>query len=206
MSRTPSLPRVSRAAGAAVFLLMTAGCGDSTGTVGAPEGGDEPVTARALAAVVAEHLGEPDGAGPEEDFEELGPDAVGAMVRYNEEDGAPATGLAIGVGSELPDEFGECPATSDSCVEVEGGVLAWQEQDPEEDPGGVYVVLTKGETHVGLFQSSEPVTGDPREMDLRISVEDMLAIARDPRVDLTTSQSALDAGEDLASWGTARDD
>lgn len=197
---------LSRAAAAAAFVLVTAGCGDTSRTVGAPEGGDEPVTAQALAAVVADHLGEPDGAGPEQDFEELGPDAVGAMVRYDEADGAPATGLAIGVGSELPAELGECPAASDSCVEIEGGVLAWQERDPEEDPGGVYVVVTKGDAHVALFQSTEPVTGDPREMDLRITVEDMLAIARDPRVDLTTSQAALDAGEDLEGWGTARDD
>ena len=38
----------------------------------AAEGGNEPITARALAAVVAEHLGEPSTAGPATELDERG--------------------------------------------------------------------------------------------------------------------------------------
>ena len=42
--------------------------------------------------------------------------------------------------------------------------------------------------------------GDPRDLDLPIPVDHLLAIATDPRVDLTTSQAALDAGAGLDFW------
>lgn len=43
-------------------------------------------------------------------------------------------------------------------------------------------------------------TGDPRRLDLPVSVQDMLEIAADPRIDVTTSRAAVEAGRDLAYW------
>ena len=51
-----------------------------------------------------------------------------------------------------------------------------------------------------LFTSGGAVTGDPRDLDLPIGVDEMAAVAADPRVDVTTSHAALEAGEELASW------
>ncbi len=62
------------------------------------------------------------------------------------------------------------------------------------------MVLRKGASTVLLFQSGPLVTGDPRRLDLRISVKDVFAIAQDPRVDVTTSAAAIRAGEELSTW------
>ena len=51
-----------------------------------------------------------------------------------------------------------------------------------------------------VYQSGFDITGDPRTLDMPISVDDMFAVATDARVDLTTSQSAIDAGEALTFW------
>jgi hypothetical protein len=53
---------------------------------------------------------------------------------------------------------------------------------------------------VFVYQAGPDVTGDPRELDLPISVDDMVALAEDPRVDVTTSAGAVAAGEDLGWW------
>lgn len=51
-----------------------------------------------------------------------------------------------------------------------------------------------------VSQSSEKIVGDPRDQDLQVTVQDMVDIANDPRVNLTTTQAALDAGEHLEYW------
>lgn len=192
------------------LLLLTApACGDDSGatTVPARKGGDEPTSARALAAVVAERLagqvGEATSARPELD----GPRAVGgvgAALRFAAEDEPSSPVVSVSVGPKASAAEFTCARlrqdSYDGCVAADGGVLFWQKETPEEDPGVVYVVLRKGISTVLLFQSGPLVTGDPRRLDLRISVKDMFAIARDPRVDVTTSAAAIRAGEDLERW------
>jgi hypothetical protein len=70
---------------------------------------------------------------------------------------------------------------------------------PEEDPGYV-VVVDKGDATVAVRNAGPDITGDPRDLDLPISVDDRFAIAHDARVDVTTSRAAVDAGEDLDYW------
>lgn len=77
------------------------------------------------------------------------------------------------------------------------GVLLWED---EEDPGVFYVIAEKGESAALLFYAGPRITGDPRELDLPIPVETLFDIATDPRVDVTTSQEALEAGDELSSW------
>jgi hypothetical protein len=54
-----------------------------------------------------------------------------------------------------------------------------------------------------LVTSGGRVTGDPRDLDLPVGVDDLVAVAEDPRVDVTTSQEATDAGADLRFWRDA---
>lgn len=192
------------------LLLLTApACGDDSGTTTVParEAGAEPITARALAAVVEERLadqvGEATSARPELD----GPRAVGgvgAALRFAAEDEPSRPAVSVSVGPKASAAEFTCVRLRqdfyDGCVATGGGVLFWQKETPEEDPGVVYVVLRKGASTVLLFQSGPLVTGDPRRLDLRISVKDMFAIARDPRVDVTTSAETIRAGEDLERW------
>lgn len=193
---------------AVLAALTLASC--ATDPAPADEDRRVPVTDRALAAVVDEHLdGTPSSASTATDIEELGDTAVGADLRFAATDEHAGTELTVAVGADLDPkllrDFTACGAGTDGCAQVDGGTLLWEEEEPEEDPGVVYLLITKGDTTVLLFQSSEPITGDPRELDLQISVQDMLDIAQDPRVDTITSSQAVAAGEQLAYWGGPRD-
>jgi hypothetical protein len=172
-----------------------------------PRGGDEPLTPRALAAVVAQHTGEPSSATVGTDLEELGKRVVAAVeLRYPDADDGQSDGaqLTVGVGRGFERFAPGCRALLDQgltgCKETGYGLLFWEGATPEEDPGVVYLLASKGRTDVLLFSSGKAVTGDPRDLDLPVSVDEMAAIASDPRVDVTTSRSAIQAGEELGFW------
>lgn len=188
-----------RALGAALgaATLLFTGC---QGEPEEPTAGDVPTTPRALAWLAAEHLGEPSRATVDVDAtEEFRADAVGAELSYG---GGQQLVLAVGRG--LPARSYDCQKIStNGCEEVPGGVLLWEAQTPEEDPGVVYLVVPKGDATVLMFASGPPITGDPRELDLPISVDEMLELAGDPRVDLTTTGEAVEAGADLDYWESA---
>ena len=188
-------------------LLSVTACGTATTAhVGStPEGGDLPTTPRALAAVAAEHAGRPSSATRDTDAaEELGKDGVGAELRYaNADQQSDGDSLVVAVGTGLDRSYLDCdraPEWLAGCAEVNGGVLRWEGDAPEEDPGVVYVIVPKATGAVLMFYAGPRITRDPRKLDMPISVDDLFAIARDPRVDVTTSQSALDAGAALDFW------
>jgi hypothetical protein len=196
--------RLSTLALASSILWLIAGCGDSSAPSGgdspSAEGGDVPVTPRALAAVAAEHIGEPGYATHNPD-DEYGADAVSADLRFDADGEYDGDLLAVVVGWNLPRWARQCgPESGDGCEKTDEGLLKWEEQEPEEDPGTVLVSVRKGETTVLVYQSGFDITGDPRTLDMPISVDDMFAVATDARVDLTTSQAAIDSGEDLMFW------
>jgi len=184
------------------------GCGTATGEPsstesGTVEGGDEPTTPAALAWVAAEHLGDPDSASAEDDIaEELGNGALGAELRFGSDGEYDGDLLVVAVGTAASEELVCTPGRRDwvECVETARGTVLWEDETPEEDPGNVLVTVTKGEVTVLVFQAGPAITDDPRELDLPISVEDMFAIAEDPRVDLTTSREAVEAGADATYW------
>ncbi len=191
----------------AVLLVCAVGCGQARPGAAdpTPRGGNVPTTARALAAVAAEYTPKPSSATSEEDAaEEFAGGGVGAELRFpNGDQQSDGDSVVLAVGTGLDEAFFACDTVPDrpkGCAETHGGVLLWEEEAPEEDPGVVYVVLPKEKGAVLMFYSGPKVTGDPRELDLPISVDDLFEIAADPRVDRTTSQDAIDAGADLAFW------
>ncbi len=180
------------------------GCGDDTSSSAAAVG-DVPTTPRALAWLASERLGEPDVADGNSDLEELGPDAVATLLRYGRTDTDDGDSIGFGVVASVPKALVDCTSRDNDyltgCREIAAGVvLQWQEQVPEEDPGTLNLIVTKDDVTVVMYQSSAPITGDPRRIDLPISVDAMVELAQDPRVGLTTTQEAVDAGEDLDSW------
>lgn len=193
----------------AASLLPVAACGTATGENPSParddaRGGTRPVTARALAAVAAEHAGMPSSATREADAaEEFARDGVGAELRYDAGGESDGDMLVVAVGKGLPRELTGCDAPPEwlaGCAEVDGAVLLWEQAAPEEDPGVVYLVAPKEEGAALIFYAGPTITGDPRDLDLPISVDDLAALATDPRIDLTTSQAAIEAGADLDTW------
>jgi hypothetical protein len=183
-------------------LLLLAGCGDASGpAAGSSEGGAEPTTPEALAAVASEYAGAPSSATAERVLDEYDEGAVGARLRYDADGEGDGDMLAVAVGTGLPRSLFSCHTGAfDGCEEAEGGTLAWEDHEPEEDPGVVYVAVEKGEVTVLVMQTGPTVDKDPRALELAVSVDDMFAIAHDDRVDLTTSRATIDAGEALDAW------
>jgi hypothetical protein len=191
---------------AALLVSALAGCGDEPQpATDDPVGGNEPTTARALAAVAAEHAGTPDSAEEEDDAaEEFGSGGLGVELRYGSDGEYDGDILVVAVGKDLDPALTSCDARAEylaGCVTTAEGTLLWETEAPEEDPGVVYVAVEKkARTSVLLFYAGPRITGDPRELDMPVPTEVLFAIANDPRVDLTTSAAAVDAGAGLPYW------
>ena len=193
-----------------VLLLALVGCGTQSASstderTDEPVGDDVPVTARALAAVAAEYAGTPSRADAEEDAaEEFATDGIGTELRFGSTGEYDGDSLTVAVGRGLDPALTDCASTTNDylagCVETDRGVLLWVDEEPEEDPGLLYVVVEKGDASVLLFYAGPKIAGDPRELDLPIPVATLFDIATDARVDVTTSQAAIEAGDDLPYW------
>lgn len=184
--------------------LLLAACGDEesdgpgeSGDGFEPVAGDEEITPEAVAAVALEHVdAEPSSSEAEGDEQ-----GVGASFRFNATGEYDGDLLGVGVSEleeafdcETDDDFDECEAT-----DVEGGrlVVAWDEVEPEEDPGIVSVWMERDDEMVGVYYAGEEIEGDPRDQDLPIDVDTMIDIVQDGRLSLTTSQEVVDLGEDV---------
>lgn len=193
---------------AVVLTLMTlTGCGTQAPSPGVvARGGDRPTTAQSLAYVAAEYTAAPSSAVSESDaVEEFSKEGVGTELRYGSDGEYDGEMLVVAVGTGLDKPAFDCDSKATDylagCVDYEdGSTLMWEDVAPEEDPGVVYVVVPKGDAHVLMFYAGPAIKGDPRSLDMAISVDDLFAIANDPRVDVTTSQVALDAAEELPFW------
>jgi len=160
-----------------------------------------PATDGALAAVALEHVdATPSRSDPlhrPEDFG--GPGTIGADIRFGS-DGEYDGDLLRLVASPSPAEHANCADLS-PCerIETDRGtvLLSWVEEAPEEDPGAVSVLLPLGDTYLRVYQAGQKITGDPRDLDLPISVDDMIAVITDPRYGLLTTDEMVDEGERL---------
>lgn len=197
---------------AVLVSLALTGCGNTTqaSPANAAVGGSEPTTARALAYVAAEHAGTPDSAGRERDAaEEFTSGGVGTELRYGSDGEYDGDVLAVAVGRGLDPALIDCDAEETrslaGCITSDQGTLMWEDEEPEEDPGVVYVLVGKGESAALLFYSGPSITGDPRDLHMPISTEVLFAIANDLRVDVTTSHEAAAAGADLSFWEARTD-
>jgi len=209
----PRPTRAVRRVAASACLLATiaaggAGCDDKDD---AP-----PATARAFAYVAAEHLGVPEYAtSPELPFYvQFKGHYVEAVLRteIGNPDKDPARGGkyypgdAVHVMAGTTFEGRDPTACDDDepypyCEPLDGGgAMTWTLEDPEEDPGYLMVAVRKGEATVVAVFSGPHITRDPRTMDLPVTVDQLVAIVRDDRIDLTTTQAAVDAGAALTYW------
>ena len=61
----------------------------------------------------------------------------------------------------------------------------------------MFVVQQREDQYALAYQSSQPITADPRQLDLDISVDEMVAIVTDRRFGLTTTEETVRRGDDL---------
>ena len=207
------MPRSALRAPTLALVLATAAA-----VVGCDGQGDDevPSTDRSFAYVAASHVGAPEYA-TDIDFpfyvlfqgRYVGADLV---TKVGNPDKDPARGGELCPGDSVivmaGTEFdGSDPTTCDDsepypyCEPLDGGgAMTWALEDPEEDPGYMSVAVRKGETTVVVIFSGPHITRDPRTMDLPVTLDQLVDIARDDRIDLTTTQAAVDAGAALDYW------
>jgi hypothetical protein len=180
---------------------------------GGPVVGDEPITSEAIAAVMMEHV-------------DLQPVAVHPYPALSSRTRAPyapwpesAEGAVIyfaGVAEDV-DRVGErisisaivqpapdtAPCEDITLSSVEASVdghevsIAWQDREPEEDPGIVHVIDRADGEEVDLLLMGPYITDDPRELDLGVPLGDLAALVTDPRLSVTTSQEVVDLGSSV---------
>jgi hypothetical protein len=186
------------------MLLVLAACGEDEPGGESGSGPKVPATSRALVAVAMTHLDvEPTFFEALDDPDaDYGKGALGGLIRHSGKDVFDSNVLRLTVtpttkAPEICEEAYSCVVT-----QTEQGKLTigWQEEEPEEDPGILSVFLQREDELVWLEQSDEPIEGDPRKQDLKVSVDDMIAIAEDPALSLMTTPAAIDAGEKLSPW------
>lgn len=199
--------------GPALGLVLLAGCGDEGPTGASDPAGTEPITPRAIAAIALDHLPpDPkkaelvvyysDVPGPDDaEIREAAGDPVEIAIRYGSDYGGDRVSVAVGA----PRDGGPCGGSqADQCavIEADGATayLTWVEEEPEEDPGVVQVLSRRDGVDVLARYTGDAITGDPRDLDLGVTVEQLVEVATDPRISTSTTSEAVEAGNDLAVW------
>ena len=186
-----------------IFVVTRDSGGDDGGSDNVPVSIDPaelvPATDASLAAVALEHI-DRDPAYFEALYREDGryPDGtVGADIRFGggEGDDGDLLRLTASPGRDrISCEFGHC---ADIQTDHGNVLLFWQEEAPEEDPGIVAVSMQRDGMVLRVYASGPAITGDPRDLDLEISVDVMVGIVTDPRFGLETTPDMVEAGEEL---------
>ena len=186
---------------AATMLLP--GCGQQ-GSRSPATSGDEPVTPAALAYVATEYVGEPDSAGEGSNIAEaFRQEPVQAELRFGSTGEYDGDAIQLVVGRRLREPVTNCaqmPADVSGCEDLESGFWYWGEEEPEEDPGAVFVVQRKRSATVILAYYGPSIKRDPRRQNLPIKVETLIDLAADPRVNLTTTKDAVEEGAKAPYW------
>lgn len=174
------------------LLLALAAC------VSADELGSDDTPAKAtpegLVAVALHHLTpEPDEielyrATDEVDDQGTRSPWIGGQLRWDPD---PDWSLSVRV---QPDPGTE-PCAGRNCGEIGDARISWQASG-EDTPAYLTVfVVRDGELRSIGYEGG--FDGDPRDDELLVDLDELAAIVTDPRFALTTTQGAVDAGEEL---------
>jgi hypothetical protein len=196
----------ARIAVAGVVVAVASGCSSE-----AVDAGGDPgrITHRAVAAVALEHLPtDTSGRAASYTSESTPPEQVSVDLRYGADGEYDGDLVSIAVSARSPQGGGACENDrGQRCVDLPTEVgsaglqLRWTEEAPEEDPGGVAVVLLRdsGET-ASIGYAGPAITGDPRELDLPIGVDTLVDVVEDPRLRYQATSETLALGEELDDW------
>ncbi len=163
---------------------------------------DNPVdgTPGALAAVALDHVeiqATSVFGGRDSEFYPAGSIWAGMYVK---EPGRHKDGIFTLAASPTENELPSCD-DADGCAVLEtrsGTVDLWWVEDMDlGDQGIVRVTARRGDEMLMASWTGHGVTGDPREADLVVSVDDLVAIVTDPRFGLKTSADAVERGQRL---------
>lgn len=162
-----------------------------------------PVTPRAIAALMLEHLpGDYSSARAAWVYDDAPKGFVGAELRYHPSEGDDGDLVRVTLA---PTERPPTCAGIEHCVELDGlgdakVYLSWELEAPEEDPG-LFTVWTNrpGETVSGMV-SGPVLKADPRTRPGFVTVETLRAVVVDERLRLLVTPSAIAAGDQVRHW------
>ncbi len=177
-------------------LVLLAACGQT----GAAAIGDDDTPAKAtpeaLVAVALSHLTpDPDEIElyrADDEVDDLGTTSpwIGGQLRWDPD---PDWTLSLRVQPE-PTDFRPCAVAT--CADLDDATLSWQ--PPGEDaPGYLTVYVVRDGELRSIGYEGYGVTGDPREEELPMDLHELADIVTDSRYALTTTQGAVDAGEQV---------
>ncbi|MER6941559.1 hypothetical protein ABTX24_02685 [Nocardioides sp. NPDC127514] len=176
----------------------------------AVDAGGDPgrITHRAVAAVALEHLPTDTSTRAASYTDESTPsEQVSVDLRYGADGEYDGDLVGVAVSAQPPAEGACRRELGQHCVDLPTEVknaemqLRWTEEEPEEDPGNVGIVLLRDDGESASIDYSGPtITGDPRELDMPISVEKLVAVVEDPRLRYQATSSTLALGEELDDW------
>ena len=181
-----------------VAMVGATACG-STSTTGQASGGDEvPITSRAIAAVMLDHISTTTSRREATYVDETSPrDYVGADFRYHGD--GESDGDLVQVTLRRARSLPACDR--ERCADLGGGAqLHWQLIAPEEDPGIVALSLEREGTLITALVSGPDITRDPRTMELQPSVNTLTDLVSDPRLRLRTSPQTVADGRHVTHW------
>jgi hypothetical protein len=179
-------------------MVGVTACG-TTSSTGQAAGGDQvPITSRAIAAVMLDHISAKTSRREATYADETSPrDYVGADFRYHGD--GESDGDLVRVTLQRRRSLPACERVR--CADLSGGAqLRWELLGPEEDPGIVALSVKRDDTLVTALVSGPEVTRDPRTMELQPSVDALTDLVGDPRLRLRTSPQVVADGRHVAHW------
>lgn len=154
--------------------------------------GNQPATPEALAAITLQRVHvEPEAfEGGDLYFEQ---DEVGTVLLWGEEHS-----LEVKAGPVDDDLLSTwCQDGMSGCVEVKAetgaATVAWDLATDDGTPGQLMVSHTSGGEERRAAYVGEKITGDPRKLDLEVSVDDLVALVTDPRLGTKTTMKMTKA-------------
>lgn len=190
---------------AVVGAVIVSGCSGE-----AVDAGGDPgrITHRAVAAVALEHLPTDTSSRAASYTDESTPrEQVSVDLRYGADGEYDGDLVSVAVSAQPPAEGACRRELGQHCVDLPTEVknaemqLRWTEEAPEEDPGNVGIVLRRDDGETASIDYSGPtITGDPRRLEMPISVEKLVAVVEDPRLRYQATSSTLALGEELDDW------
>lgn len=185
------------------MLVLLTGCGTSQQHTLVAGSERVPITQRAIAAIMLTHLPEDTTTREAQYTDKSNPAGqIGAELRYRGGDGEDGDLVRATVTPGASGYSCEPSRCVELATEVKGATLQlrWAVGDPEQEPGVFGVLLQRPDEFTYVYQGGPLVTGDPRDLDMSVTVDDMVAVAEDPWLRLQTSTKAIEAGNELEDW------
>lgn len=185
---------ILRAVAAVLLLALLTGCATA-----APAA--IPLSGRLVAVIAEEHLGPAFAASaPESEVGVSLVEPVGATLHFRASGTHRQWRASVTYGTAPHAGLEDCAAPSGalhgaSCFRHAGTRVAWFSSG-----GPLYVTSSRGDTSVNIVATNLDWSGDPRNGVEQVTLDQLVALAEDPRLDATTDGALQAVGRAYERW------